>query len=104
MTEYTEQTEVPVPEWIATDKQLNDACAKWSSAVYLAVDTEFVRTSTFYPKPGLIQVADDKSCALIDPLEINDWRAFRALMLCPDVVKVFHSCAEDLEVDRKSVV
>ncbi|MBN58823.1 ribonuclease D [Thalassolituus sp. UBA3500] len=101
MTEYTEQTEVPVPEWIATDKQLNDACAKWSSAVYLAVDTEFVRTSTFYPKPGLIQVADDKSCALIDPLEINDWSAFRALMLCPDVVKVFHSCAEDLEVCKR---
>ena len=101
MTEPRVQTEVPVPEWIATDQQLNDACIRWSSADFLAVDTEFVRTSTFYPKPGLIQVADKHACVLIDPLAINDWSKFKALMQSPDVVKVFHSCAEDLEVCKR---
>ena len=101
MTEARVQTEVPVPEWIATDQQLNDACIRWSSADFLAVDTEFVRTSTFYPKPGLIQVADKHACALIDPQAINDWSKFKALMQSPDVVKVFHSCAEDLEVCKR---
>lgn len=92
---------VPAPLWIADDKTLQEACRRWSEADFLAVDTEFVRTSTFYPKPGLIQVADDHGAALIDPLAVSDWSDFRALMVSSDVVKVFHSCAEDLEVCKR---
>ena len=95
------ETRVPVPEWISTDDALRDACARWAEEDFLAVDTEFVRTSTFYPRPGLIQVADSRVCALIDPLAITDWDAFSELMTAPSVVKVFHSCAEDLEVCRR---
>jgi len=39
---------IPEPRWITTDEQLAQACLSWSSEAYLAVDTEFVRTKTFY--------------------------------------------------------
>src|SRR5690606_15510948 len=35
---------------------------------------------------------------LIDPLGIRDWSAFRALLVDPRIVKVLHSCSEDLLV------
>ena len=40
--------------WIDTDSQLAQAVASWSPVV--ALDTEFIRTNTFYPIPGLYQV------------------------------------------------
>jgi len=92
---------LPAPVWVATDEALADCCASWHEEDCLALDTEFVRTTTFYPKPGLIQVATMDNCWLIDPLGINDWAPFADLLLAPGVVKVFHACAEDLEVCRR---
>lgn len=87
--------------WITSDSSLAEACQRWADSDFLALDTEFVRTTTFYPKPGLIQLATADECWLIDPLAITDWSAFRALMQDASVVKVFHSCAEDLEVCKR---
>ncbi|MAR02060.1 MAG: ribonuclease D [Oceanospirillaceae bacterium] len=89
------------PVWITRDTELADACEHWADAEFLALDTEFVRTTTFYPKPGLIQLATTEECWLIDPLSITDWEPFRVLMRNPAVIKVFHSCAEDLEVCKR---
>ncbi|HDY97902.1 MAG TPA: ribonuclease D [Pseudomonas sabulinigri] len=73
-------------------------CAHWLTLPYVAVDTEFVRTETFYPIAGLIQIGDGKRAYLIDPLEITDWAPLVELLQAPDVVKVLHACSEDLEV------
>lgn len=89
---------IPAPIWVSDDASLVSQCEIWSQTEFLALDTEFIRTSTFYPKPGLLQLATEDECWLIDPLEIHDWSAFKALMDNPNIVKVFHSCAEDLEV------
>jgi len=70
----------------------------WQKLDFIALDTEFVRTSTFFPKAGLLQVADNQACYLIDPLTITDWSCFAELLDNPDLVKVFHACSEDLEV------
>lgn len=66
----------------------------------IAVDTEFMRTDTFYPILGLIQICDGESIWLIDPLAIDDFGALENLFNAPAVTKVFHSCSEDLEVLR----
>jgi len=89
---------IPQPIWITTDNDLASYCQAWQELDFIALDTEFVRTSTFFPKAGLIQVADNSSCYLIDPLEISDWSSFAELLDNPDLVKVFHACSEDLEV------
>ncbi|MEC8443366.1 MAG: ribonuclease D [Pseudomonadota bacterium] len=92
--------QLPPPRWITSDAALAEACQHWQTLDWLALDTEFIRTSTFYPRPGLVQVGDLEHNWLIDPLEIQDWSAFAAVLSDESVVKVFHACAEDLEVCR----
>jgi len=89
---------IPKPIWITTDNELLSHCQMWQKLDFIALDTEFVRTSTFFPKAGLLQVADNQACYLIDPLTITDWSCFAELLDNPDLVKVFHACSEDLEV------
>ncbi len=61
-------------------------------------DTEFVRTRTYYPQLGLIQMYDGKHVSLIDPLGITDWTPMRDLLLDTAVTKYLHAGSEDLEV------
>ena len=89
---------IPQPIWITTDDGLAQYCELWQQQAFISLDTEFVRTSTFFPKAGLVQVADNSDCYLIDPLLITDWSSFAELLENQQVVKVFHACSEDLEV------
>ncbi len=86
------------PLMIDSNAELASWCSRWLTLPYVAVDTEFVRTETFYPIAGLIQVGDGQRAYLIDPLAITDWSPLVALLQAPDVVKVLHACSEDLEV------
>ncbi|MGY8809595.1 MAG: ribonuclease D [Pseudomonadales bacterium] len=86
------------PLMIDRNADLASWCAHWLTLPYVAVDTEFVRTETFYPIAGLIQIGDGKRAYLIDPLEITDWAPLVELLQAPNVVKVLHACSEDLEV------
>ncbi len=96
MKEY----DIPKPVWITSSAELKSICQQWLLEPFLALDTEFIRTNTFHPIAGLFQVADSKSCYLIDPFLIEDWQAFTEVLTHPNVVKVFHACSEDLEVCR----
>ncbi|CAA0088191.1 Ribonuclease D [Zhongshania aliphaticivorans] len=84
--------------YIDTDAGLADACRVWAEAPFLAIDTEFIRTDTFYPIAGLLQVGANGELYLIDPLPISDWSLFTELLRRNDLPKVIHSCSEDLEV------
>ena len=66
---------------------------------YIAVDTEFMRESTYWARLCLIQVAGGDDAAAIDPLADGiDLTPFYDLMVAPDIVKVFHSARQDLEI------
>ncbi len=82
---------------ITTSEQLKAVCRKAQTHDAVALDTEFVRTRTLTPQLGLLQLYDGEQLVLIDPLQIEDMQPFVALMLNRDVVKVLHSCSEDLE-------
>lgn len=84
--------------WIRDDASLALHCADWQRLPYVALDTEFMRVDTFYPIAGLLQVCDGARVFLIDPLPIQDWRPFAAVLENPALVKVLHACSEDLEV------
>lgn len=84
--------------YIKTNQQLALFCQQWQLASLLALDTEFIRTDTFYPIVGLIQLSDGENCFLIDPLTIDQWQPFIDLMTDINIPKVLHSCSEDLEV------
>lgn len=84
--------------WIRDDAELASHCERWRRLSFVALDTEFMRVDTFYPKAGLVQVGDGETAWLIDPLLIQDWRPFAALLEDNAVTKVLHACGEDLEV------
>ena len=88
------------PIWVDDKATLDSLCASWMQQAAIAIDTEFMRSSTYYPHAGLIQVGDGKGCYLIDPLAIDDLSSLAVLMTHPATVKVIHSCSEDLEVFR----
>jgi len=77
---------------------LQTLCQQYNEASVLAIDTEFVRTRTYYPKLGLLQIFDGKTLALIDPIAIKDLTPFWQLLTNKNIVKVLHACSEDLEV------
>lgn len=89
---------LPAPTMVDSDSALADCCATCAQAGRIAFDTEFIRTDTFYPKLGLIQICDGESVWLVDPLAISDFAPLVELLRNEQVVKVFHSCSEDLEV------
>ncbi len=84
--------------YIEDHASLVELCHKLSQVDILAIDTEFVRTRTLYPKLGLIQVNDGENLALIDPVAINDLSPFWQLLTDEKICKVLHACSEDLEV------
>lgn|SRR5690554_1372517 len=86
------------PIWVDTPDALTELCQRWHGQAAIAVDTEFMRSDTFYPIAGLIQVGDGAGCYLIDPLAFDDLTPFTELMLDTQVTKVLHACSEDLEV------
>ena len=92
MTEFLEP-----PEQITDNAVLASYCREWANAPMLALDTEFVRETTFYPIPGLIQLGAGSKQYLLDPLSISDWSPLQALFASP-IPKVIHSCGEDLEI------
>lgn len=86
---------------ITGSRELAAFCARVAGARYLAVDTEFMRESTYRPRLCLIQIAaaDDGEAAVIDPLAPGmDLAPFQALMRDSGMLKIFHAARQDMEI------
>ena len=81
---------------IDTTEKLEELIAKASRAPAVALDTEFVWERTFYPNLGLVQLAIERECYLIDPLMVEDLSSLGGLIANPAVVKVLHDAQQDL--------
>lgn len=74
-------------------------CARQTSASYVAVDTEFLRDTSYWPKLCLVQVAGPQDSAVIDVLAPDlDIAPLLELMRQTEVIKAFHSARQDLEI------
>ncbi len=88
-----------IMNFIQTSSELADLCEKLAQEPYVAVDTEFIREKTYWPRLCLIQIASDNDEACIDPLAMDlDMSPLFALLNNPEVVKVFHSARQDVEI------
>jgi len=84
---------------IVDQPRLDSFCAALNRADFIAVDTEFLRDRTFWPRLCLVQVAGPEEEAAIDPLAPGlDLRPLLELMANPRVLKVFHAARQDLEI------
>ncbi len=94
---------LPVPAqnracvYLSTQDELNEFCEAASTCPVVAVDTEFLREKTYYPKLCLVQVNAGGSIAAVDPISIHDLTPLARIFENPDIVKVFHACSQDLE-------
>jgi ribonuclease D len=64
----------------------------------LALDTEFVREKTYYPKLCLVQIATTRAIACIDCLAIEDLSPLFDRLLRSDCTWLLHSGRQDLEI------
>jgi ribonuclease D len=84
---------------ISSTDELADACARLGEAPFVAVDTEFMREQTFWPKLCLIQMAAQGTEVLVDSLAPElDLTPFFQLMVNERVEKIFHSARQDIEI------
>lgn len=84
---------------ITTTSDLAAACRTMAAASFVAVDTEFMRETTFWPKLCLIQLASPDVEVIVDPLAPGlALDPFYELMANDKVVKVFHAARQDVEI------
>ena len=84
---------------VSNNDDLAEACARFADAPYIAIDTEFMRDTTYWPKLCLMQAAIPGFAVAIDPLAPGlDLKAFFELMAKPVSIKVFHAARQDVEI------
>lgn len=91
------QTHSPF-EFVEDQQTLAQVCELLDGADLVAVDTEFVRESTYFAKLCLIQLATDKLVTCIDCLAAIDPTPLFARLLDPNITWIVHSGRQDLEV------
>jgi ribonuclease D len=83
---------------VDNNEALESLVAELERAPYVALDTEFMRDQTYWPKLCLMQVAATGIEAIIDPLaEGIDLAPFYRLLRSP-VLKVLHAARQDIEI------
>jgi len=85
-------------QYINSSEQLDALCQQISQQPWIALDTEFLREKTYYPKFCLLQIATPDWVACVDPLAISDLTQLLEVIYNPNIVKVLHACRQDLEI------
>ena len=84
--------------YIASQDDLEAFIQRASTSSVLAVDTEFLREKTYYPKLCLMQMATDDEVVIIDPFAVDDLTVLRRLFENESIVKIFHAAHQDIEI------
>ncbi|MBO9709996.1 MAG: ribonuclease D [Caulobacter sp.] len=84
---------------ITTTAELAAFCNELKGQPFIAVDTEFMRETTYWPKLCLIQVASSETEACIDPLADGiDLSPLLDVLRDTSILKVFHAARQDVEI------
>ena len=84
---------------ISDNNSLQELCKRLANERYIAVDTEFMRERTYFPKLCLIQIAGETDAAAIDPLAPGiQLEPVLDLLYNSSITKVFHACRQDMEI------
>ena len=82
--------------WITTTADLEQYVGRLVTETRYALDTEFHRERTYFPKLALVQIAGAGEIVLIDPLSC-DLSSMRSLFASP-ALAVLHAAQQDLDV------
>ena len=84
--------------YIASQEELDAFVQRASSSKILAVDTEFLREKTYYPKLCLMQLATEDEVVIVDPFAVDDLKVLASLFTDERIVKLFHAGHQDIEI------
>lgn len=88
-----------VPErLVAGAEALRTLCDRLKGSEWIALDTEFIREKTYYPRLCLIQVSNGDVAACVDPLAIDDLQPLLDVLYDGAILKVLHAARQDLEI------
>ena len=86
------------PALIQDTTTLVSLCESLRDGPWMALDTEFMRTRTYYARLCLVQVATPETIACVDTLALRDIDPLLEVIYAPDLLKVVHAARQDLEV------
>ena len=84
--------------FVDTPEAMAELCETLRGSEWLAVDTEFIREKTYYPRLCLIQVCNGEVAACVDPIKLADIQPFLDILFDGSILKVFHAARQDLEI------
>ena len=64
---------------LTTAQELLAFCKSSQDVDWLALDTEFIRESTYYPNLCLVQIASQRDIVCVDTVAIDDLSSLREL-------------------------
>jgi ribonuclease D len=85
-------------QYIDSAEALQAFCSRLAGVDWIALDTEFLREKTYYPKLCLLQIATPEVVACIDPLALDDLNPLLELIFDPAITKVMHAARQDMEI------
>lgn len=87
---------------IESQSEFEALCRQLTQNDRVAMDTEFLRVRTYYPKLCLLQIACGREITCVDPLRVDlGVDPFRHFLSSRQTMKVFHSARQDIEVLRQ---
>lgn len=98
MSDRERQLYTSTPHYVRTPEELDASLAALAQSPFIAIDTEFLREKTYFPKFCLLQMAHDDYCALIDVLALPSLEPLMKFLDSEVRVKVLHAAHQDLEV------
>lgn len=84
--------------FITDQAQLEAFVDRALTSEVLAIDTEFLREKTYYPKLCLLQMRTDTETVIIDPFGVSDLHVLTPLLQAPSIMKIFHAGTQDIEI------
>ena len=84
--------------FVATPDALASLAGQLAGSEWLALDTEFIREKTYYPRLCLIQVSNGDVAACVDPLALADLTPLLDVLYDGSMLKVLHAARQDLEI------
>ncbi|MBQ9690923.1 MAG: ribonuclease D [Eggerthellaceae bacterium] len=83
---------------LTTQTQLHEFVEHARTSPILAIDTEFLREKTYWPKLCLLQLGTYEHQVAIDPFQCINLEPLKELFLNKDILKIVHAGTQDLEI------
>lgn len=79
-------------------EELESFARRAEESPILAIDTEFMREKTYYPKLCLLQMATADEVVIVDPFRVHDLTVLQPVLESERTVKLFHAGSQDMEI------